>query len=94
MIPGYELGGYGTCRGDSGAPLVFYQAEGNAEDDHYVQLGILHGSAKSQCSDKNYPSVFARLEDSEIWSFVMNQTYFFDEGTRNMLWYLNIGMEY
>ena len=55
--------------------MVFYEAEGDADQDRYIQLGVLYGSKGKQCSDQDYPSIFARLEDPEIWSFVFNKTY-------------------
>merc|ERR1711935_10017 len=58
----------GTCRGDSGGPLLI---------DKYVdgefitiQNGILHGSLQS-CSNQKYPAIFSRLSHPVIhnWLF-------------------------
>ena len=60
----------GTCPGDSGGPLTIY----NGEINRFVLIGAVRGSAK-ECSDLEFPSLFARLEDYEILKFVRKQAF-------------------
>ena len=53
-----------TCKGDSGGPLTI---EGS--DDKFYQLGIVHGMV-SHCGNRNFPSIFARIDDPEIYDFI------------------------
>ena len=56
-----------TCRGDSGGPLMLY----NAEKQSYFQLGIVSGGINfDKCGANNFPVVFSRLTFPEILSFV------------------------
>ncbi len=35
----------------------------------YFQIGVVHG-AFGQCGDKNLPTIFARLDDPQILTFI------------------------
>ena len=37
--------------------------------EHFVQVGLVHGS-DGECGDANFPDIFARLEDAEVFSFL------------------------
>ena len=54
----------GSCKGDSGGPLLSYQTNGG----FYVQTGVVQGS--DGCGDANFPTIFARIQDPEIFSFI------------------------
>ena len=60
----------GCCPGDSGGPLTIYDEKIN----RFVLIGAVRGSAK-ECSDLEFPSLFARLEDYEILKFVKKQAF-------------------
>ena len=55
----------GTCPGDSGGPLIYY----NQDTDKNLQIGIVFGSLQ-ECSDQNYPSLYARLDNYYILNFI------------------------
>ena len=63
----------GSCPGDSGGPLTIYDEKIN----RFVLIGAVRGSAK-ECSDLEFPSLFARLEDYEILKFVKKQAFGID----------------
>ena len=54
----------GSCKGDSGGPLLSYQTNGG----FYVQTGVVQGS--DGCGDANFPTIFGRIQDPEIFSFI------------------------
>ena len=60
----------GSCPGDSGGPLSIY----DDKIKRFVLLGAVRGSA-IECSDLDFPSLFARLEDYEILKFVRKQAF-------------------
>ena len=59
--------GSGSCSGDSGGPLVFNDKAANPP--HYVQVGIVQGSA-GECGSKRFPDIYARLDDYNVLSFI------------------------
>ena len=60
----------GSCKGDSGSPLMIF----NTSELRYVQVGIVAGGIQpDSCGDKNYPGVFTRLDHPEISDFVVSQ---------------------
>ena len=56
----------GSCKGDSGGPLLSYQTNGGG--GFYVQTGVVQGS--DGCGDANFPTIFGRIQDPEIFSFI------------------------
>ncbi|XP_076039182.1 transmembrane protease serine 11C-like isoform X2 [Oratosquilla oratoria] len=50
----------GTCSGDSGGPLVYEYSKG-----YWEQVGVL--SLDNGCADKDYPSVYARVDYYIDW---------------------------
>jgi len=41
---GYEINGYGSCKGDSGSPVVQFVTSGGFNDIHYKQVNkIIYG---------------------------------------------------
>ena len=67
QILGYERGGHGSCKGDSGGPIVKFETSG--ENVHYVQIGIVQGGI-GRCGSRRYPGIYVRLDDPEILDFV------------------------
>ena len=55
----------GTCPGDSGSSLIMEDPDSKRQ----VQIGIVYGSLE-QCNDQKYPSLYARLDDYNILSFI------------------------
>lgn len=60
----------GTCPGDSGGPLTIF----DKKSKRFLLIGAVRGSA-NECSDLEFPSLFARLEDYEILKFVRKQAF-------------------
>ena len=44
------------------------------ENDRHVQIGVVYGSLE-ECTDRNFPSLFARLDDYKILSFVRSTAF-------------------
>ena len=68
----------GSCKGDSGAPLVQFISSG----DYFMVVGILHGSL-DHCEDDriDVPGLFTRLNSQVILEFITKgqtliETYF------------------
>ena len=55
----------GTCPGDSGGPLIYYDQDA----DKNLQIGIVYGSLQ-ECSDQTYPSIYARLDNYYNLNFI------------------------
>ena len=69
LFPSGELyQGWGSCSGDSGGPLM---KERTDKAGRFYQIGVLHGGV-SECGNSQYPNIYARLEDPEILSFVLD----------------------
>ena len=60
----------GTCPGDSGGPLVHY----DEDTDKNFQIGVVFGSL-APCDDRLYPSLYARLDDYDVLSFIRNAAF-------------------
>jgi len=60
----------GSCKGDSGAPLIEIINKGG--QSQVLIRGVVHGCIGGCCS-KEYPTVFANLADKKIWNFVMKE---------------------
>ena len=54
-----------TYPGDSGGPLIYYDQDA----DRNLQIGVVYGSLQ-ECSDQNYPSIYARLDNYYILNFI------------------------
>ena len=50
---------------DSGSSLITE----DPESKRHIQIGIVYGSLE-QCNDQKYPSLYARLDDYNILSFI------------------------
>ena len=68
-LAGNTYHGISSCHGDSGGPLMKQIFDGR---DRFVQLGVVHGMI-AQCGSPKFPSIFARIEDPEIFAFIQDQ---------------------
>ncbi len=66
---GYEFGGSGSCKGDSGGPLMRYTYEDGPSSAKFVQQGIVQGGVGT-CGSKDFPSIYVRLRDPEVLEFI------------------------
>ncbi len=65
LCAGTDVGGQGSCKGDSGGPLMFR----NRETNTWIQFALVQGAVRD-CGDIDYPGIYIRLDDSEIFSFI------------------------
>ena len=71
---GYEFGGRGSCKGDSGGPLIRYNNLGSHDDDaHYVLIGIVQGGI-GKCGSKDFPSIYVRVDHKDVLDFIKEAT--------------------
>merc|ERR1712193_409208 len=68
LCAGNRFRGGGTCRGDSGGPLLINV--GNL--DVTQQIGVLHGGLE-QCNNKRYPAIYVRLDNPSIYQWLRSQ---------------------
>lgn len=66
---GYEFPNTGSCKGDSGGPIVYFYPGNRAGEDKYIQIGIVQGGI-GLCGYPQYPAIYVRLEDKEVLDFV------------------------
>ncbi len=66
---GYEFGGSGSCKGDSGGPLMRYTYDNGPSSARFVQQGIVQGGVGT-CGSKDFPSIYVRVKDPEVFEFI------------------------
>ena len=67
MCAGDVNGLVGSCFGDSGGPLMYF----DSSKSRYVQLGISSGNIGGEgCASHRYPDIFTRVEDPEVFAFI------------------------
>ena len=65
VCAGTHVGGQGSCHGDSGGPLMFFEVEKNS----WIQLATVQGSV-GDCGSTEYPGIYVRLYHSSVLSFI------------------------
>jgi secreted trypsin-like serine protease len=73
LCAGASLGSQGSCKGDSGGPLM-YQDDIN---EKWIQIATVQGGIRN-CGDLEYPGLYIRLDDPNVFSFiksVLSETY-------------------
>jgi secreted trypsin-like serine protease len=59
-----------ACKGDSGGPLMIF----DTRDFRYVQVGIVAGGINPEnCGDRDFPTIYTRLDDPEVFDFVKSK---------------------
>ena len=62
----------GTCKGDSGGPLLVDTYDKNGIT--VVQEGVLHGGAAT-CSNKKFPAIFNRISTPSIYDWIFGKIF-------------------
>jgi secreted trypsin-like serine protease len=65
LCAGTDVGTQGSCKGDSGGPLL----SNDWETKKWIQFAIVQGAVRD-CGDSEYPGIYTRLEDPAIFSFI------------------------
>jgi secreted trypsin-like serine protease len=65
LCAGYQPSSRGSCEGDSGGPLMVY----NATKGQYIQIGMVSGGV-SNCGNTDIPDYYARLDHPKIAGFI------------------------
>ena len=65
LCAGVNVGQQGSCKGDSGGPLMYYDFTRKG----YVQIATVHGAVRD-CGDEEYPGIYVRLDYPTIYNFI------------------------
>jgi len=67
LCAGTDVGGQGSCKGDSGGPLMYYQRKTNS----WIQFATVQGAVRD-CGDIDYPGIYIRLDHPLILPFILS----------------------
>jgi secreted trypsin-like serine protease len=67
LCAGYESANQGSCKGDSGGPLMVF----DTKKSKFFQVGVVVGGVSS-CESKSIPACYTRLDHPEIADFVQS----------------------
>ncbi len=67
------FGNYGSCKGDSGGPLIRYIYKDGLNKAYHLQIGLVSGGVGA-CGSADFPSVYVRLENEEVLGFIKQET--------------------
>ncbi len=62
---GASVGSQGSCKGDSGGPLIYQ----DSLTDQWIQIATVQGGIRD-CGDADYPGLYIRLDDPTVFSFI------------------------
>ena len=62
---------FGSCPGDSGAPLLKISRNRQTFLEEYRLLAVLHGGLVP-CDNSQYPSIYVRVTTPHIWNWLMD----------------------
>jgi len=68
ICAGHTIGNQGSCKGDSGGPIMF---EDLRRDQRWIQIATVQGAVRN-CGDLDYPGLFIRLDDPSVFNFVLS----------------------
>ena len=63
---------FGTCPGDSGAPLLTDDFDRESEEVVYKVLGVLHGGVDA-CDNSEYPAIYTRITTPKIYKWIKEE---------------------
>ncbi len=78
ILESLQVGGVGSCPGDSGGLIVRFVTEGG--DPYYVQLGTVQGGI-SKCGSRVFPGIYVRTSNEDIMHFIF-ETSGLDKGEK------------
>jgi secreted trypsin-like serine protease len=55
----------GSCKGDSGGPLMYL----DSEIDRWIQIATVHGGIRD-CGDIDFPGLYIRLDAPDVFNFI------------------------
>ena len=61
--------GFGTCLGDSGAPMLTDFLDRKSGEILYKLLGVLHGGIVA-CDNSEYPAIYTRISTPKIYKWI------------------------
>ena len=67
-IENFQVRRTGTCYGDSGGPLVFH--DDSQHPSRHIQVGIVQGALPNQCASKDFPGIYVRTDNPDVWYFI------------------------
>ena len=65
LCAGVFEGNQGSCKGDSGGPIMTK----NLSSKKWIQIGIVQGGV-GECGDKDYPGIYIRLNHPLVLNFI------------------------
>ena len=65
---------FGTCQGDSGAPLSTDIFDRESKEVVYELLGVLHGGVV-KCDNSEYPAIYTRISTPKIYKWIEEKVF-------------------
>ena len=69
LCAGTTVGRQGSCKGDSGGPLLYY----DRRMKHFIQIATVEGGVRD-CGDEEYPGIYVRLDHPSVLDFITSTT--------------------
>jgi len=70
LCAGATIGSQGSCKGDSGGPLMYH----DSLTDQWIQIATVQGAIRD-CGDLEYPGLYIRIDNPDIFSFIKSVLY-------------------
>jgi len=70
LCAGEDTGPQGSCKGDSGGPLMYL----DSDIDRWIQIATVHGGIRD-CGDVDFPGLYIRLDDPNVFNFINSVIY-------------------
>ena len=64
----FQLHGQGSCRGDSGGPLLIFHDD--PTDRYFIQVAVVSGGKDYRCHG-TAPGIYTRLDDPEVLNWIL-----------------------
>ena len=70
LCAGEDTGNQGSCKGDSGGPLMYL----DSDTERWIQIATVHGGIRD-CGDVDFPGLYIRLDDPSVLNFINSVIY-------------------